>query len=87
MRPDPAASLARVGELARSLRAGLKGEATAGLYLASCHRGRALFGPGVDELAVLREELGGLPLVGLVTDAEVFGGAVHEAAGVLVLIG
>jgi small ligand-binding sensory domain FIST len=88
MRPDPAASLARVGALARDLRAGLAGgPATAGLYLASRHRGRGLFGPGVDELALLRRELGGLPLIGLATDAELFGGAIHEAAGVLVLIG
>ncbi|MEK0082194.1 FIST N-terminal domain-containing protein [Geminicoccaceae bacterium SYSU G07066] len=88
MRPDPAASLARVSELARRLRDGLGGrQATAGLYLASRHRGRELFGPGVDELALLRQELGGLPLIGLVTDAEIFDGAIHEAAGVLVLIG
>ena len=28
-----------------------------------------------------------MPLIGLVTDAEIFDGVVHEAAGVLVLIG
>ena len=41
----------------------------------------------MDEVAILREELGGLPLIGLVTDAEIFDGVVHEAAGMLVLIG
>jgi hypothetical protein len=41
----------------------------------------------VDEVAILRGELGPVPLVGLVTDAEIFDGAVHEASGVLVLIG
>lgn len=87
MRPDPAASLARVGELAKALRAGLGGQPAAGLYLASRHRGRGLFGPSVDELGVLRQDLGGLPLIGLVTDAEIYGGAIHEAAGILVLIG
>ena len=30
----------------------------AGIYLASRHRGHGLFGPGVDEIAILREELG-----------------------------
>jgi hypothetical protein len=59
----------------------------AGLYLASRFRGRELFGPGVDELAVLRAELGGLPLIGLVTDAEIFDGALHQGAGLLVLLG
>jgi small ligand-binding sensory domain FIST len=88
MRPDPAGSLARVSELARSLHARLDGRpAAAGLYLASRHRGRALFGPGVDELALLRREFGGLPMIGLATDAEIFDGAIHESAGVLVLIG
>jgi hypothetical protein len=46
-----------------------------------------MFGPGVDELAVLRRELGALPLIGLVTDAEIFAGVIHEAAGILVLLG
>jgi small ligand-binding sensory domain FIST len=88
MRPDPAASLDRLTALARRLRGQLAGaSATAGLYLASRFRGRELFGPGVDELAVLREALGGTPLIGLVTDAEVFEGALHECAGVLVLLG
>lgn len=89
MRPDPAASLARLAGTARGLRAALNGRGVAaGLYLASRHRGPQLFGPRVDELGVVRAELGGgVPLVGLVTDAELFGGAVHEGAGVLVLLG
>jgi small ligand-binding sensory domain FIST len=88
MRPDPAGSLARVRDLARAQRGRLRGTApVAAIYLASRHRGRELFGPRVDEVAVLREELGPLPLVGLATDAEIFDGTVHEAAGVLVLIG
>lgn len=88
LRPDPAAALARLGELARELRGQLGGRpAGAGLYLASRHRGRSLFGPGVDELDLLRRELGGAPLIGLVTDAELFAGELHEGAGVLVLIG
>jgi small ligand-binding sensory domain FIST len=88
MRPDPAGSLARVGDLARGLLKGLDGRPpVAGLYLASRHRGGRLFGPGVDELALLRQELGALPLIGLVTDAEIFGGVIHEGAGILVLLG
>ena len=88
MRPDPAGSLARVRALARRLLAELDGAAPmAAVYLASRHRGRDLFGPGVDEIAILQEELGRLPLVGLVTDAEIYDGAMHEAAGVLALIG
>jgi small ligand-binding sensory domain FIST len=88
MRPDPASSLARVRELAIAVRTRLQGSSpVAGVYLASRHRGQALFGPRVDEIALLREELGAIPLIGLVTDAEIFGGVVHEAAGVLVLIG
>lgn len=88
MRPDPAGSRARVRELGRSLNGRLSGSpAKAGVYLASRHRGRSLFGPAADEIAWLREELGPLPLIGLVTDAEIFDGVVHEAAGVLVLIG
>ncbi|MGE3295268.1 MAG: FIST C-terminal domain-containing protein, partial [Geminicoccaceae bacterium] len=88
MRPDPAGSLARLRDLAGSLLARLRGRVpAAALYFASRHRGHGLFGPGVDEVAILRGELGPVPLVGLVTDAEIFDGAVHEAAGVLVLIG
>ena len=88
MRPDPAGSLGRLRELARALRAKLNGRPpTAGVYLASRHRGHDLFGPAVDEVAILREELGQLPLIGLVTDAEIFDGVIHEASGILVLIG
>jgi small ligand-binding sensory domain FIST len=88
MRPDPAGSLARLRDLAGSLLVRLRGRPpVAALYFASRHRGRGLFGPGVDEVAILRGELGPVPLVGLVTDAEIFDGAMHEASGVLVLIG
>ena len=88
MRPDPAGSLARVRDLGRAQMARLGAvPPVAGIYLASRHRGRGLFGPQVDEIAVLREELGPLPLIGLVTDAEIFDGIVHESAGVLLLIG
>jgi hypothetical protein len=88
MRPDPAGSLTRVRDLARAQLARCRGQAPfAGVYLASRHRGHGLFGPRVAEIAVLREELGTIPLVGLVTDAEIFDGLVHEAAGILVLIG
>lgn len=88
MRPDPPAALERLRELARTLRRRLGPDGlSAGLYLASRFRGRELFGPGVNELALLREELGGVPLIGLVTDAEIFGGGLHEGAGILVLIG
>ncbi len=88
MRPDPAGSLARVRDLGRDQRARLGGRApVAGIYLASRHRGHGLFGPQVDEIAILREELGAVPLIGLVTDAEIFDGIVHELAGVLVLLG
>lgn len=88
MRPDPAASLERVGAMGRAMRARLAGRVlSAGCYLVSRHRGPALFGRGVDELALLRAELGAIPLIGLVTDAEIFGGAIHEAAGVLLLLG
>ena len=88
MHPDPAGSLARVRGLARDLGAKLAGRPPiAAIYLASRHRGRSLFGPSADEIGLLREELGPVPLIGLVTDAEIYDGAVHEAAGVLVLIG
>lgn len=88
MRPDPEGSLGRVRELARAQLTGLRGAApVAGIYLASRHRRVGLFGPRVDEIALLREELGPLPLIGLVTDAEIFDGVVHEASGMLVLIG
>ena len=88
MRPDPAGSLARVRDLGRSQRARFgRIPPVAGIYLASRHRGHGLFGPQIDEIAVLREELGAMPLIGLVTDAEIFDGIVHESAGVLVLIG
>lgn len=88
MRPDPAASLARIGGLARELRDRLDGHRPAcGLYLASRFRSPGLFGPGVSELDVLRAELGHVPLIGLVTDAEIFADSLHEGAGILVLLG
>ena len=87
MRPDPAGSLGRVRELARVQLGRCRGATpVAGIYLASRHRGHGLFGPKVDEIAILREELGPMPLIGLVTDAEIYDGMMHEAAGVLVLI-
>lgn len=88
MRPDPAGSLARLRDLTGDLLARLHGRPPiAALYFASRHRGQGLFGPKVDEVAILRERLGHIPLAGLVTDAEIFDGAMHEAAGVLVLMG
>lgn len=87
MRPDPAGSLARLRDLTGDLLARLGVPPVAALYFASRHRGQGLFGPRVDEVAVLRERLGHIPLAGLVTDAEIFDGAIHEAAGVLVLFG
>ena len=89
MRPDPASSLARVRDLAMAQRDRLRDTVPiAAIYLASRHRGQSLFGPQVDEVAILRQELGQhLPLIGLVTDAEIFGGLAHEAAGVLMLLG
>ena len=89
MRPDPAGSLAPGARAGPGAACGAVAGRTpvAGIYLASRHRGHGLFGPRVDEIAILREELGPMPLIGLVTDAEIFDGMVHEAAGVLVLIG
>ena len=87
MRPDPAGSLARVRELARA-QLGVVAERRPG------RRHLSRLAPSwawpvraaVDEIAILREELGPMPLIGLVTDAEIFDGMMHEAAGVLVLI-
>ena len=89
MRPDPAGSLARRAR-SRPRCCGPSwpaGRRRPGSTWRRATAATSLFGPAVDEIAVLREELGQLPLIGLVTDAEIFDGVIHEASGILVLIG
>ena len=40
---------------------------------------------GVDELVILRDELGHPPLIGAETETEIFDGELHRAAGILIV--
>ncbi len=59
--------------------------AKAAVYVSCVARGRHLFGPDSAELAVLRERLGDLPLVGFFANGEICNNRLYGYTGVLTL--
>ena len=86
---NAASALDEVGEVASDLLGTMAriAPARAAIYYASTERGTALFGPAVNEAALLQSALGPIPLIGLRTSEEVFDGELTCGASVLCLIG
>ena len=85
---DAASALDEVGDVAAALVASMahRGPPRAAIYYSSVERGTSLFGPAVNEAALLQSALGPLPLIGLRTSEEVFAGELTCGASVLCLI-
>jgi small ligand-binding sensory domain FIST len=85
LRRDPIGGLA---DLRDNLREGAKrlGEVGAALYFMSSRRGENLFGAGSDELSALRECVGNVPIIGMMTDREVFASHDEFCSSVAMLI-
>ena len=56
-----------------------------GLYFTCMGRGETLVGQLDDETSILRENLGGIPLIGLAANGEIAGRHLHSFSGVLTL--
>ena len=67
------------------LRRRLSGPPRAGLYFSCIARGRNLFGPNSAELAIIRRELGDVPLAGLFCNGEISRDRLYSYTGVLAL--
>ncbi|MFQ6017794.1 MAG: FIST C-terminal domain-containing protein [Kiloniellaceae bacterium] len=55
----------------------------AGFYFSCVARGRNLFGPDSEELTLIRDELGDIPLVGFFANGEISNGRLYGYTGVL----
>lgn len=88
-RRDPAAARADLIRICTELREDLEASglaARAAHYVSCVARGRRLFGASGAELALIRHNLGELPLAGFFAHGEIAGGHVHGYTGVLTLI-
>ena len=62
-----------------------EGRAKAGLYFSCVARGKNLFGPNAEELAMVREALGDIPLIGFFANGEISNNRLYGYTGVLAL--
>lgn len=83
VRRDPASARTDLEAMLRSLARRLDGPPRGGVYFSCVARGENLFGHAGEELAVIRRELGALPLVGFACGGEISNGRVYGYTGVL----
>ncbi|MCZ4281042.1 FIST C-terminal domain-containing protein [Kiloniella laminariae] len=74
-----------LNRLLDDLRARLPSSPKAGLYFSCLGRGQALFGPNSEELNVIRQEFGDMPLVGFYANGEISHDRLYGYTGVLTL--
>lgn len=87
MRRDAAMAQRHLYARMEELRGCLDGAAPGAiLYFTTADRGSRLFGPGVDEAAMVQGALGRVPLVGLVTDAAIYEDRVESFAAAAALL-
>lgn len=83
VRRDPQSARTDLEAMLRSLARRLDGPPRGGVYFSCVARGENLFGRAGEELAVIRRELGALPLVGFACGGEISNGRVYGYTGVL----
>lgn len=85
VRRDGKAARDDLRRMLQDLRGRCGGPPRGGLYFTCLARGPNLFGPDSEELGILREELGDVPLVGFFCNGEVSHDRVYGYTGVLAL--
>jgi small ligand-binding sensory domain FIST len=86
VRRDAAAAAQDLAQMAREAHARAAQPPRAALYFSCLARGPNLFGPGSQELAALRAEIGPLPLIGMFCDGEISNARLYGYTGVLALL-
>ncbi len=84
-RRDNEAARNDLNRLLDDMRARLPRPPKAGLYYSCLGRGQALFGPNSEELNVIRQEFGDMPLVGFFANGEISHDRLYGYTGVLTL--
>ncbi len=86
VRRDRAAAEADLARMAAAARRRAGTAPAAALYFRCVARGPNLFGPGARELAILRREIGDVPLVGVFCNGEIADARLYGYTGVLALL-
>ncbi|WP_419903449.1 FIST signal transduction protein [Kiloniella sp.] len=84
-RRDNEAARNDLNRLLDDMRKRLPSPPKAGLYYSCLGRGQALFGPNSEELTVIRQEFGDMPLVGFFANGEISHDRLYGYTGVLTL--
>lgn len=82
---DRATAETDLRRMLRGLKRRLSGPPKGGVYVSCIARGRNLFGAGSAELAILREEIGDIPLTGFFASGEISLNRLYGYTGVLTL--
>ncbi len=85
VRRDPEIAQADLRRMVRDVRRRVEGEARGGLYVSCVGRGPNMFGSPGAEMALIREELGDLPISGFYANGEICNGRLYGYTGVLTL--
>ena len=85
VRRDPQSAEEDLRHMLQRLRGRLAGEARGALYFSCDGRGASMFGAEGRELALIREELGSVPLVGFFGNGEISRDRIYGYTGVLTL--
>lgn len=84
-RRDHDAALSDLGRMVREVKARAGHRPQAGLYFSCVARGPTLFGPDSEELRLIRDELGDIPLTGFFGNGEICNNRLYAHTGVLAL--
>ncbi len=84
-RRDHDAALTDLRRMVREVKQRAGPAPKAGLYFSCIARGPSLFGPDSEELRLIRDELGEIPLAGFFGNGEIFHDRLYGYTGVLAL--
>jgi small ligand-binding sensory domain FIST len=84
-RRDAASAVEDMVRMLESIKEGLFTRPRGAVYYSCLGRGASLFGPNSEELALIRQSLGELPLVGFFCNGEISHDRLYGYTGVLTL--
>ncbi|HZP92653.1 MAG TPA: FIST N-terminal domain-containing protein [Burkholderiales bacterium] len=84
-RRDNACAVEDMARMLDSIRSGLYGRPRGGVYYSCIGRGASLFGDGAEELGMIREAIGDVPLAGFFCNGEISHNRLYGYTGVLTL--
>ncbi|HEX9703191.1 MAG TPA: FIST N-terminal domain-containing protein [Rhodospirillales bacterium] len=85
VRRDPKSAIEDLTAMIRNLKNRLPGRPKGGVYFSCVARGPNMFGKEGDEMALIREQLGDVPLVGFYGNGEISNNRLYGYTGVLAL--